>query len=119
MISRLYLLFITILLVASCQQDCSKINTEFQSYNEAVKTIKNTDFSVEQELSHNNSSWIVNAEYYSCDNNFGYMVLYTDSNEYIFQDMPINVWREFQNADSKGRFYNKYIKSRYQIKLAK
>lgn len=118
MISKVYLLIVMIFLLVSCQNDCSDINSDFQSYNKAVRTIKNTDFSVEEELSNNNSSWIANAEYYSCDNSFGYMILYTDSDEYIFQNMPIKVWREFQKADSKGRFYNVYIKGRYQLRIS-
>lgn len=117
MISRLYLIFVTILLAVACQKDCSEMNSDFQSYNEAVKTIKNTDFHVEEDLSNNNSSWIDNAEYYSCDNNFGYMILYTDGDEYFYQNMPSNVWREFQKADSKGRFYNRHIKGKYQLNI--
>ncbi|PKG42735.1 KTSC domain-containing protein [Psychroflexus sp. MES1-P1E] len=117
MISRFYLLLVTILLVVSCQKDCSEINSDFQSYHEAVITIKNTDFHLEEELTKNNSSWIDNAEYYSCDNNFGFMILYTDGGEYIYQKMPLSIWRNFQKANSKGRFYNRHIKGKYQLNI--
>lgn len=53
----------------------------------------------------------------SCDGNTGYLELDTDDENYIHQDVPIEVWDDFKNAESLGGYYNQYIKHRYQLQL--
>jgi hypothetical protein len=57
------------------------------------------------------SSWIEGATYESEN---GSMILETDSKDYEFIGVPIEVWREFKSAPSKGEYYHENIRGRYQ-----
>ena len=37
------------------------------------------------------------------------------SKRYVFEGLPAEVWEAFQAADSKGKYYNANIKSRYRL----
>ncbi|WP_373285014.1 KTSC domain-containing protein [Parapedobacter defluvii] len=37
--------------------------------------------------------------------------------EYLFQNMPIEVWNKFRVAKSHGEFYNQSIRNKYLLKL--
>ena len=38
--------------------------------------------------------------------------------DYLFKDMPLDIWKGFKIAESKGEYYNEYIKGNYQLKLS-
>lgn len=44
------------------------------------------------------------------------MILETDHKDYEFVGVgvPIDVWEKFKSAPSKGRFYDRNIRDRYQ-----
>lgn len=60
------------------------------------------------------SSWIEGATYTSEDGKTGSMVIETDKKDYEFVGVPIEVWEKFKSASSKGTFYHKNIRDRYQ-----
>ena len=33
---------------------------------------------------------------------------------YTYYDVPVEIWQDFKNAESKGRYYNQYIKGSYE-----
>lgn len=50
----------------------------------------------------------------------GFLVLRFQSDpskSYLFEGVPLRLWREFEAAPSKGRFYNDQIKGRYRFQL--
>lgn len=108
------------LFVFSCKgQDCNNLKDNFNTYSEAQSSISRTTFSTEDSVDTSKSSWIKEADYYSCDNKFGYLILETSSKKYIFKKVPIKIWNEFKKADSFGKFYNQKIRSNYQFILNK
>ncbi len=60
------------------------------------------------------SSWIEGATYHSDDGKTGTMVLETEDKDYEFVGVPMDVWNKFKAAPSKGKFYHKHIRDRYQ-----
>ena len=110
-------LFGFIVLLSSCTGDCTKLPEEFSSYQNAIKEIKSTSFEIEESIQTSKSSWIRNAAYYSCDEKVGFMLLKTDSKEYLYQNVPLKTWVGFKNASSFGTYYNKNIKHNYSLKL--
>lgn len=109
------------LLLLSCSKnkqnisDCSKITSPFKTYEEAKNTVESVAFEYTDEVDTSKSSWIRGAQYYSCDGSTGYLVYQTDKKEYIHQHVPIEVWKEFKNAESFGSFYNKNLKHKYKV----
>ena len=112
-----YLISIFFLMIASCSGNCDSISKNFNSYDEAIFLVRSTDFNVEEKVNID-SSWIDSIEYYSCDKLTGYLIINTKKGgSYIHENVPIQVWNEFENADSFGRFYNQNIKGNYFLKI--
>lgn len=114
-----YLFPIIAFLVISCGSNCNSLNKNFGSYAEAISTVRNTDFKIEEKVN-TDSSWIDSIEYYSCDGKIGYLILNTlEEQSYIHNGVPVEVWEQFKDASSYGRYYNSYIKGNYYFDLKK
>ncbi len=112
------LLFILLFPLLSCQgQDCSKLPATFQSYDQAVELVRSSEFKIDETVNTSKSSWIRGAEYYSCDGITGFFILTTDKQDYIYRDMPVEIWEGFKNADSFGSYYNSHIKGKWLMEL--
>jgi hypothetical protein len=114
------ILFITLLqsITISCQsQNCSELPSSFSTFASAIEQIKKTAFRVEERCNTSSSSWITNAEYYSCDSKTGYLLISTAKKTYIYDNVPVEVWNAFKNAGSFGKYYTGNIKGRYRLEL--
>lgn len=99
-------------------QSCTELPETFVSTTRASEIVKKTKFLYIDRITTERSSWIKSATYYSCDRKTGFFLLVTNKgNEYLFQEMPVNVWERFKQAKSYGEFYNQYIKSKYRLKI--
>ena len=104
-------------LVTACKsQSCKDLPESFNSYTEAIDAIKDAQFKLTDKLPNGKSSWIIKADYYSCDTKVGYMVYTTaKGREYIHEAVPKSVWLEFKNATSSGSYYDYNIKHKYRL----
>jgi len=115
---KIYILFFSFAFTISCNgQNCNEINTEFDSYQSALEIIKSSEFKISDKCDTSKSSWIYNAEYFSCDEENGFLLLTTKTKTYIHKNVPIKIWNEFKKAESFGSFYSGNIKNRYQLIL--
>lgn len=97
-------------------QSCTNLPEKFYSYTEAISAIQKANFKTTDQLPFGKSSWIKNANYYSCDGYYGFFVYTTDKGkEYIHEKVPMKVWIEFKNASSSGSYYVGNIKGRYRL----
>lgn len=112
---------VLVILLINCSKekqeiaDCSEITTPFTTYEEANNTVESVEFKYTDEVDTSKSSWIRGAQYYSCDGETGYLVYQTDKKEYIHQQVPMEVWEEFKNAESFGSSYNENLKHKYRV----
>lgn len=108
---------IIVYFVTPCKsQSCKDLPESFNSYSEAIDAIKEAQFKLTDKLPSGKSSWIIKANYYSCDNQVGYMVYTTaKGHEYIHEGVPKGVWLEFKNATSSGSYYDYNIKHKYRL----
>jgi hypothetical protein len=117
------LCFVLLVLVfTSCNnQNCSDINNKtFSSYSEAKQYVQTFDFQLSEEENLQRSSWMKKANYYSCDGLVGYFTYETKNRKnYIYRNVPMEVWQGFKNADSPGAFYNENIKGKFILVLDK
>ena len=112
------LVLLIIVFVTSCQgQDCETIPQTFNSYEEALTSISRASFNFSDDVDTSSSSWITDANYYSCDGAKGFLVLETSKKNYIFKNVPIDLWNNFKEASSFGKFYSKYIRGKYQLAI--
>ncbi len=49
----------------------------------------------------------------------GFLILTTDSKDYIHQDIPIALWRGFKEASSLGSYYSQHIKDSYPLRMSR
>ena len=109
------LLYILCIISLSCKsQDCKDLQSSFDSYAEARDAVKEATFNFTDKLPYGKSSWIMSANYYSCDDKTGYLIYTTDKGkEYIHEKVPVTIWKAFKNAPSSGSYYVANIKGRY------
>lgn len=111
------LILIMSFVIISCKGDCESLNKNFSTYKDAISSVKECGFKMEDKVN-TDSSWIDSIEYYSCDEVLGYLIINTKSgHSYIHKNVPIQLWNQFKNADSFGRFYNQRIKGSYYLRL--
>ena len=115
-----YLLLLAITLSATiCEaQDCNTMPARFPTYDAAISFVRRATFKLNDAIRTYSSSWLIYAEYYSCDGYRGIFIFTTDKGyEYIMKDMPLSVWKGFKNASDYGVYYNQFIRGRYHFPL--
>lgn len=110
------LLYFLPIIISCNSSDCNQLPKTYGDYNEAVNKIRSAHFKIKETINTSRSTWIRGAEYYSCDGKTGFFIIITDKKEYLHAGLPVDVWFDFKNAESFGRFYNKNIKHRYFFK---
>ncbi|WP_282112335.1 KTSC domain-containing protein [Maribacter stanieri] len=115
---KLILQIFTLIIFIACQSnDCIQLPSSFQSHEQGVSKVMGSSFTLTDQVNTSKSSWIRGARYYSCDSNTGFLVLMTDSSNYIHQAVPLSIWEGFKNAGSFGSYYNQNLKGRYQLRI--
>ena len=61
------------------------------------------------------SSVLVNIEYNKKDKLL--FITFKSGKTYVYYNVPEEVWKAFKDAESKGKFFNKYIKGRFNTEL--
>lgn len=110
------IVFCFMLSFAGHGQSCNNLPDKFYSYSQAINAVQNAAFKSTDNLPYGKSSWIVSANYYSCDGYTGYLVYATDKGkEYVHEKVPLKIWTEFKTASSSGSYYVHNIKGRYRL----
>lgn len=119
MIKLLQVLAISFLLFFSaCKNvNCDRLPQHYSSYQDAIEKIQNAHFKIEESVNTSKSSWVRGASFYSCDGISGYFILQTDEEDYVYANVPTEIWTGFKNADSFGTYYNQKIKHKYSFNL--
>src|SRR5690606_34477735 len=115
MTKLIYSLSVCLLFTLSCSaQDCNNLPQTFVSHVQATQMVKSANFRIKEHLDTQKSSWIRSATYYNCNGKLGFFLLVAKTGrEYLFQDMPINIWEGFKNAESHGTYYNTKIRGKF------
>lgn len=67
------------------------------------------------EVLDNIDSDVVEVIYYNPESRDLIVALVTNQDEaYVYKNVPAEIWTAFKAANSKGRFYNSYLKGQYQ-----
>jgi hypothetical protein len=112
---KLLLLIITICVTSCNSQNCETLPKTFKSYSLAVTKITNANFGFKDAVNTSSSSWITDANFYSCDGLKGFLLIETTKTNYIFKDVPLDLWNNFKKASSFGKFYNKNIRGKFKL----
>jgi len=100
------------------QAECKSFKKSFESYAEAINYVRAFPFDYQEAFNITNSSWMKRAEWYSCTGAKGYFIFITlAGKDYIHQGVPANIWKAFKETESKGSYYDAFIKGRYRFTL--
>jgi hypothetical protein len=112
---NLFFLFIFSLTVLSCgKKGCETLKDQYASQPEALKAIRAADFEVKDTHTTANSSSIKRIEYFSCDGQTGYLVVYNLSGDVLLhRNVPLNIWDGLKSAEFMRNYYNDNVKDKY------
>lgn len=113
---RNFLFFIFIGLI-SCKKNIQE-PASFNSYIEIATYLDKANFKTDEQKDVSNSDWITSARFQSVDGQYGFLTLGMRGKSYYFNKVPISVWEQFKKSESKGSFYHKFIKNKYNINLS-
>jgi len=109
------LIFFGIMLNAQIDE-CDHSNMNWNSDKEAIETIENESFAHTDMVQGEGDSWLESAHYYSCNEEAGFLIVKSSKKSFFHQNVPLKVWQCFKSANSKGGYYNFYIKNRYKLR---
>jgi hypothetical protein len=116
--NRIIALLLFVIFLGSCNYiSCDQLPKSYSSYDEAVRIIEESHFRMQEVVNTSKSSWVRGASYYSCDGNFGFFILKTDKQMYLYEGVPIDIWNGFKNAESFGSYYDYNIKHKFSFNL--
>lgn len=94
-----------------CQCDRAKKFSKEQ--NELIEFLEATDLDYTETFTNDEVSEIVEASYYYCSNDHGYLYLKLQDKEKVYKDVPLNVWFEFKFNEEIESYYTSQIKYQY------
>ena len=100
--------------------DCNEFPTSFSSYNQALKLISNHKFNFSDKFDAESDSFISWCVYKSCNGKYGFLIISIKGySPYIYQNVPMSIYRDFKYSLPTGKYYNEHIKGRYLVYLNK
>ena len=108
-----FMLFIVHFTLNAFTENCAVSSFKWKSEKEALNKLEKIKFLVSESFINESESWLLSANYYSCDGKNGYLVIRCQKKYYLHSSVPMVVWTDLKNARSKGGFYNFYIKEKY------
>lgn len=95
--------------------NCAHTNTNWKSEKEAIETIETGSFANIDMLQDGVESWLKSAQFYSCNDDFGFLIVKSKKKSFVHQNVPSKIWASLKEANSKGGYYNFYIKNKYKL----
>lgn len=112
-------LFIVLIFVGlyfnSQKSNCSDILENWDSEIEAISCIENTNFKTAESVNPEESPWMKSAHYYTCDDEYGHLIIKCDGKSIIHKNVPISVWQSLKKAEFVWIYYNIYVRDKYKM----
>jgi hypothetical protein len=97
-------------------QSCQLLPDRFKlTDRHALDSIRILHFNFKDKIIPIDDSWMLSANYYSCDLKKGYLIIACRMRIHLHAGVPIELWDKFKSANSFIGFYNDNIKGKYQF----
>jgi len=93
----------------SCKE-FQKSNSDLQ---EIIVSLERTDLEFEANITTKSVRGVLNAKYYYCANDQGFLLVKLDDKEMLYKNVPLQTWFEFKFASESTSFYKDRIKYNY------
>lgn len=44
-------------------------------------------------------------------------IKFNNQKEYVYYNVPMDLWEHFKKSESKGKFYNQFIKNKFKLSI--
>ncbi len=93
--------------VVSGFTDCDSLHLDHLEKDQAVSILRQTRFRYQQEFKLTRNQGLKHGAYYSCDGKKGYLVITFNDQDYLYFNVPLDIWEEFtKSPDPEGYFLN-------------
>lgn len=92
-------------LVAPKFVDCDSLKIEDLLIDQATKSIRASKYRFDQSFRLTRKSGLQFAEFYSCDNESGYLIIKFDDQELLYTDVQKDNWNKFISSSDPEGFY--------------
>ena len=97
------------------EDNCNQIAQDWKTEKDAISKIETAIFTFSESIRADQSKWMNSAHFYSCDKEYGFLIVKSEKNAFIHQNVPMAVWQALKNAKAIGGYYNFYIKNKYKL----
>jgi hypothetical protein len=102
-------------LVGPQSTNCDSLNLPLISFKEAVKMIENSSFRFQQQFKISRTYGVMNAKYYSCDGEKGFLIMKVDKVNYLYLDVPKTTWDLLIKSPDINALYDQEIRTGYEV----
>lgn len=92
-------------------QKCDDFNGDLGASYEAIKKLEQIEFHFSDSFETDKIFGIKSAEFFSCDNETGYMVVRNGSSSKLYENIPVALWNQFKINSAVDNFYKSEIQN--------
>lgn len=92
-------------LIAPQKTDCDSLPPIFSGPGQALDMIRGAKFRFTEDFQIRRNSGFRGANFYSCDNEKGFLIVKVDDQSIIFPDVPKQIWDEFIGSNNMEGYY--------------
>lgn len=98
--------------------DCNLMKTSFSSMEQMHTTLDSTVFAFKQEVKTTKREGVKKLNYYSCDNEVGFLLIRIGDKEFLYKNYPRYQWKLLIESNDMDEFYNENIRNKYLLAIS-
>jgi len=102
-------------LVGPQSTNCDSLDLSSDSLGELIKRIENSTFRFQQQFKISRTYGIMNARYFSCDGERGFLIMKIDKKDLIYFEVPKSVWDTLITSSDINAYYASQIRDHYEM----
>jgi len=95
--------------------NCDSLRILPLSLDEAISKIENAKFRFQQQFKISRSYGVMNARFYSCDGEFGFLIMKVDKEDHIYLEVPKSIWDNLIISTDINAFFASEIKDNFEV----
>jgi len=95
--------------------DCDSLDISSVSLAKAIESIENAKFRFQKQFKISRSYGVMNARFYSCNGETGFLIMKVDKKDFIYIKVPKSVWNTLITSSDINAFYASEIKQTYNV----
>jgi len=94
---------------------CDSLSKQIATSSDPFQLLYASKFRFSQNFKIPGSSGVQQGNYFSCDNETGFLVLVVDEKTSLYLEVPTQVWSDFIQSADPFSFYKEEIREKYQF----